>query len=56
MVKELTAPVTVAELLALCGFPEELQPLVTVNGRRKKLDYRVADGDEILIAPPAAGG
>lgn len=54
--RELSAPVSVAELLRLCGFPDDLQPIVTVNGRRKKPDYVVADGDEILIAPPAAGG
>lgn len=56
LVKELSAPISVAELLGQCGFPDELQPLITVNGRHKKLDYLVADGDEILIAPPAAGG
>lgn len=54
--KELSSPVSVAELLRLCGFPANIQPLITVNGRRKKPDYVVADGDEILIAPPAAGG
>lgn len=36
------------------GIPE--RPLVAVNLRHVQLDARVADGDEVALLPPLAGG
>jgi molybdopterin converting factor small subunit len=36
------------------GIPE--RPLVAVNMRHVQLDARVADGDEVALLPPLAGG
>jgi molybdopterin synthase catalytic subunit len=32
------------------------QPLAAVNRKHVKLDARVADGDEVALLPPMAGG
>lgn len=58
----LTLPATVAEVVrrardeipGAAGLPE--RPLVAVNLRHVQLDARVADGDEVALLPPLAGG
>jgi molybdopterin converting factor small subunit len=58
----LELPATVADVVrrardeipGACGIPE--RPLVAVNLRHVQLDARVADGDEVALLPPLAGG
>ena len=55
-------PATVAEVVrrareeipGATAIPE--RPLVAVNLRHVQLDARVADGDEVALLPPLAGG
>ena len=42
------------EIPGAAGIPE--RPLVAVNMRHVQLDARVADGDEVALLPPLAGG
>ncbi len=58
----LDLPATVADVVRRArdeipgagGIPE--RPLVAVNLRHVQLDARVADGDEVALLPPLAGG
>ena len=43
-----------AEIPGAGRIPE--RPLVAVNLRHVQLDARVADGDEVALLPPLAGG
>ena len=43
-----------AELPGAAAIPE--RPLAAVNLQHSKLDARVADGDEVALLPPIAGG
>lgn len=58
----LALPATVAEVVRRArteipgagGIPE--RPLVALNLKHVQLDARVADGDEVALLPPLAGG
>ena len=47
---------TLAELLAHLGLPEEDVIVMFVNGRARELDHILADGDQVGMFPPVAGG
>ncbi len=47
---------TVKGILEKLGIPEKEVKNVIVNGRRRGLDHRVADGDRVALFPPIAGG
>ena len=34
----------------------EIELIVLVNGEKKSLDYKLMDGDEVALMPPASGG
>lgn len=52
----LAGPRTVAEILADLGVPAGLVMAVSVGGRREPLSYVPADGDELTLLSPPAGG
>jgi sulfur carrier protein ThiS len=52
----LAAPATVAEILTQAGIPPELPGAVLCNGLRVNLEHRPADGDELVLLSPLAGG
>ena len=58
----LRLPATVADVLRRVreDFPQASalpeRPLAAVNRRHVKLDAHVADGDEVALLPPLAGG
>ncbi len=47
---------TVGDLIAQLRLPPEEVKLVYVNGRLKKIDHPLSDGNEIGIFPPVGGG
>ena len=47
---------TVKDVLDKIGVPEKEVKNVIVNGRRRGIDYQVADGDRVALFPPIAGG
>jgi len=47
---------TVRGVLDRVGIPEKEVKNIIVNGRRRGLDHRVADGDRVALFPPIAGG
>jgi len=47
---------TVKDVLEKLGVPEKEVKNVIVNGRRRGLDYLLADGDRVALFPPIAGG
>ncbi len=53
---ELAEGATVGEALAELKIPEEEVAFVFVNSTRKKLDEVLAEGDELGVFPPIAGG
>lgn len=52
----LAGPRTMREILADLGVPHGLVMGVIVQGRRYGLDYVPADGDEVTLISPPAGG
>ncbi len=50
------AEATVEGLLQKIGFPANLQKMVAVNGNQAQPSTRLADGDDVFIFSPAAGG
>lgn len=52
----LAQPATVAEILALLKVAPELPGAVLCRGVRVDRDFVPADGDELLIMSPLAGG
>ena len=53
---ELDPGATLGRLLERIGFPPDLEKMVLVNGTRSNEATRLAEGDEIFIFSPAAGG
>jgi molybdopterin converting factor small subunit len=43
-------------LLAEIKFPADIEKMVLVNGHQANPSTRLADGDEVFIFAPAAGG
>jgi molybdopterin synthase sulfur carrier subunit len=53
---ELPEGSTLADLVGYLALPGEKVRVAFVNGRAKKLDYRLVPGDEVGIFPPVGGG
>ena len=53
---ELAQGTTIRQVLEQLAVPEPEVAFVFVNSRRQKLDEPLADGDELGIFPPIAGG
>jgi molybdopterin converting factor small subunit len=53
---ELEPGATIGGLLETIDFPPDLEKMVLVNGHRSNEATRLADGDEVFIFSPAAGG
>jgi len=53
---ELPEETTVSQVLKEIEFPVDLEKVVLVNGRHADGSTRLADGDEIFVFVPAAGG
>ncbi len=47
---------TISELLAKIQFPSGVERMVLVNGHQANFSTRLADGDEVFIFVPVAGG
>lgn len=52
----LERPATVREILAMAGVPAELPGSVLCGGLRVGLEHIPADGDQLMILSPLAGG
>ena len=35
---------------------EKIELIVLVNGEKRSMDYKLVDGDEVALMPPASGG
>ena len=53
---ELSEGATIRQVLEQLGVPGPEVAFVFVNSKRQKLDEPLADGDELGIFPPIAGG
>ena len=53
---ELAEGAMVGEALAKLKIPEREEAFVFVNSTHRKLDEPLADGDELGVFPPIAGG
>jgi molybdopterin converting factor small subunit len=53
---ELEPEATVGWLLARLKIPSDFEKMVLVNGRQANPSTRLAEGDDVFIYPPAAGG
>ena len=53
---ELEPEATVGWLLAKLKIPSDFEKMVLVNGRQANPSMRLAEGDDVFIFPPAAGG
>jgi molybdopterin converting factor small subunit len=53
---EMDPGATIGRLLEKINFPPNLEKMVLVNGTRSNEATRLAEGDEIFIFSPAAGG
>ena len=40
----------------LAGIMEKIELIVLVNGEKRSMDYKLVDGDEVALMPPASGG
>jgi molybdopterin converting factor small subunit len=54
--QELDPEATIGRLLEKIDFPPNLEKMVLVNGHQSNEATRLADGDEVFIFAPAAGG
>lgn len=53
---ELANGTTIRQVLAQLGVPDKVVAFVFVNSKLRKLDDPLADGDELGVFPPIAGG
>ncbi len=53
---DLEPAATLDHLLEKIAFPADLQKTVVVNGRHADPSTRLAEGDDVFIFAPAAGG
>ena len=53
---ELAGEINMGRLLAEIKFPADIEKMVLVNGHQANPSTRLADGDEVFIFAPAAGG
>jgi molybdopterin converting factor small subunit len=53
---DLAGEAVVAELLEALKFPAALERMILVNGAQAQISTRLADGDEVFVFAPAAGG
>ncbi len=53
---ELPGEATVGQVLKKVEFPADLEKVLLVNGRHATGSTQLADGDEIFVFMPAAGG
>ena len=53
---EIDAEKTVGQLLDQLQIPADFEKRVLVNGRHADSSARLAEGDDVFIFPPAAGG
>lgn len=54
--QELDPEATIGRLLEKIGFPPDMEKMALVNGHQANEATRLADGDEVFIFAPAAGG
>jgi molybdopterin converting factor small subunit len=47
---------TIGQMLEKLRIPGDFEKRVLVNGRHEDLSARLAEGDDVFIFPPAAGG
>jgi len=40
----------------LAKIMEKIELIVLVNGEKRSMDYKLVDGDEVALMPPASGG
>ena len=53
---DLEPEATVGWLIARLKIPSDFEKMVLVNGRQANPSRRLAEGDDVFIFPPAAGG
>jgi len=53
---ELEAEATIGQLLTKLNIPPDVEKMVLVNGHQANHSTQLADGDEVFIFSPAAGG
>jgi sulfur carrier protein ThiS len=53
---EVSAGLTIRELIALLAIPAELKLMVFVNGKRKDADGILQDGNEVRLITLLSGG
>ena len=53
---ELSSDATVSQLLAKLKFPPDVEKMVLINGHQANPSTPLAEGDEVFIFAPAAGG
>jgi molybdopterin converting factor small subunit len=53
---ELETEATIGQLLAKMNIPRDVEKMVLVNGHQANHSTQLADGDEVFIFSPAAGG
>ncbi len=49
-------PVSVGQVLQQLTVPEEIPKIILINSVQKQPDDMLADGDELSVFPPIAGG
>ncbi len=53
---ELLPEATVVQLLEKIHFPDDIEKMILVNGHQAQPSTRLAEGDDVFIFAPAAGG